>query len=102
MKVRILTTKMLIDFQKYFVSQEKSKATTEKYLRDAKAFADFAGGGEVTKEIVIAYKEHLRGNYAVRSVNSIRIYSNLFIRITIFKFVILLKFFYLSLLKKYF
>lgn len=70
MKGRILTTKMLIDFQKYLVSQEKSKATTEKYLRDAKAFGNFAGNGEITKEIVITYKEHLRENYAVRSVNS--------------------------------
>lgn len=70
MKGRTLKAKMLNDFQKYLVSQEKSKATTEKYLRDAKAFADFAGNGEITKEIVIAYKEHLRENYAVRSVNS--------------------------------
>lgn len=70
MKGQILTAKILIDFQKYLVSQEKSKATTEKYLRDAKAFMDFAGNVEITKEIVITYKEHLRENYAVRSVNS--------------------------------
>lgn len=70
MKGRILKAKMLIDFQKYLVSQEKSKTTTEKYLRDANAFANFAGNGEITKEIVIAYKEHLRENYSVRSVNS--------------------------------
>lgn len=70
MKGRILTAKTLIDFQKYLVSQERSKATTEKYLRDVKAFADFAGNVEITKEIVIAYKEHLRENFAVRSVNS--------------------------------
>ena len=70
MKGRILKAKMLNDFQNYLVSQEKSKATTEKYLRDAKAFMDFAGNGEITKETVIAYKEHLRENYAVRSVNS--------------------------------
>ena len=76
MKGRILTAKTLVDFQNYLVSQEKSKATTEKYLRDVKAFADFAGNGEITKEIVIAYKEHLRENYAVRSVNSMLASTN--------------------------
>lgn len=76
MKGRILTAKTLIDFQNYLVFQEKSKATTEKHLRDVKAFADFAGNGEITKEIVIAYKEHLRENYAVRSVNSMLASTN--------------------------
>lgn len=70
MKRRILTANNLNDFQKYLILQEKSKATTKKYLRDAKAFTDFAGNEEIRKEIVIAYKEHLRENYAVRSVNS--------------------------------
>lgn len=70
MKGRILKSKMLNDFQKHLVSQEKGKTTIEKYLRDAKAFADFVGNGEIKKEIVIAYKEHLKENYAVRSVNS--------------------------------
>lgn len=70
MKGRNLTTNNLNDFQKYLVSQEKSKATIEKYLRDAKTFSDFVGNNEITKEIVIAYKEHLKEIYAARSVNS--------------------------------
>ena len=70
MKRRILTANNLNDFQKYLILQEKSKATTKKYFRDAKVFADFAGNEEIRKEIVIAYKEHLRENHAVRSVNS--------------------------------
>ena len=69
MKRRILTANNLNDFQKYLILQEKSKATTKKYFRDAKVFADFAGNEEIRKEIVIAYKEHLRENHAVRSVN---------------------------------
>ena len=70
MKRRILTANNLNDFQKYLILQEKSKATTKTYFRDAKVFADFAGNEEIRKEIVIAYKEHLRENHAVRSVNS--------------------------------
>ena len=62
MKRRILTANNLNDFQKYLILQEKSKATTKKYFRDAKVFADFAGNEEIRKEIVIAYKEHLREN----------------------------------------
>ena len=36
MKRRILTANNLNDFQKYLILQEKSKATTKKYFRDAK------------------------------------------------------------------
>ena len=47
MKRRILTANNLNDFQKYLILQEKSKATTKKYFRDAKVFADFAGNEEI-------------------------------------------------------
>lgn len=70
MKKRVLTAKTLSDFQARLVSQEKSQATTEKYLRDAKAFFNFVGDDEITKERILAYKAHLKEKYAVRSVNS--------------------------------
>ena len=57
-------------FEAYLVLQEKSRATVEKYVRDASAFAEYTGDAEITKETVIAYKEHLMKNHAVRSVNS--------------------------------
>ncbi len=44
----------------------------EKYLRDVRAFAEFAKGTEITKITVIGYKEQLLTNgFAVRSVNSV-------------------------------
>ena len=44
----------------------------EKYIRDVKAFMQFADRAEITKELVIAYKQKLiEEGYAVRSVNSI-------------------------------
>ena len=68
-KTRINLT-MVRKFEAYLVLQEKSRATVEKYVRDASAFAEYTGDAEITKETVIAYKEHLMKNHAVRSVNS--------------------------------
>ena len=49
--------------------REKSAATAEKYLRDAKAFAKFCGG-EITPESVSEFKRQLCEKYKPRSVNS--------------------------------
>ena len=71
MKGRILTEKMIEDFSCYLKSEEKSKNTIAKYLRDVRAFAEYLSGAEITKETVIAYKNKLLSeNYAVRSMNS--------------------------------
>lgn len=70
MEGRILTADIIDGFRKNLELQEKSTATIEKYIRDVKAFSVYAQDEVITKEIVIAYKNHLQGNYAVRSVNS--------------------------------
>ena len=71
MNERILTKMELRKFEEHLVLEEKSAATVEKYLRDARGFFAFAGHLPVTKEMVMAYKKALvdRG-YAVNSVNS--------------------------------
>ena len=61
---------MIAEFTEHLILEERSEATVEKYIRDVTAFSAFANGGEISKEMVIAYKKHLQGNYAVRSVNS--------------------------------
>jgi len=77
MTERILSESSLESFQKALIHQEKSRATVEKYLRDAHAFLLFAGGREVTKELAVGYKEHLvEKNYAVRSINSMLVSLN--------------------------
>lgn len=63
-------TAQLENFKQYLVSQEKSRATVEKYVRDVRMFAEFLGYNKPTRETVIAYKTCLQNNYAVRSVNS--------------------------------
>ena len=53
------------------ILEEKSTATVEKYLRDARAFLAYIGKESITKDVVLSYKNHLQENaYAVRSINS--------------------------------
>ena len=71
MKGRILTDKQIVAFATHLKSEEKSKNTIEKYIRDVSAFAAYMGEAEITKEAVITYKNKLiSDNYAVRSINS--------------------------------
>ena len=70
MKGRILTKEIISDFKEYLILEERSGATVEKYIRDAKAFLAFVNGAEITKEVVIEYKKYLQDSYAVRSINS--------------------------------
>lgn len=71
MKERILTEKIIEKFGIYLQSEEKSKNTIEKYLRDIQTFSQYISGAAVTKETVIAYKNKLSSkNYAARSINS--------------------------------
>lgn len=67
---RILTEKEIFEFRNYLRESEKSDNTIEKYLRDVRVFMRFANG-EITKEVVLHYKQHLLNNeYTARSVNS--------------------------------
>ena len=71
MKGQFLTDKLVAEFSAHLKNEEKSKNTTEKYLRDVRMFAAHFRGTEITKEMVIAYKSKLLAkHYAVRSVNS--------------------------------
>ena len=60
----------LKEFGNFLREEEKSGLTVEKYLRDAGAFLSFCGGRELSKRLVIAYKQHLLEGYAPASVNS--------------------------------
>ena len=72
MEARIITEETIERFHAQLLLEEKSAATVEKYIRDAKAFMLFTDGAAITKEMVIGYKQKLiEDGYAVRSVNSI-------------------------------
>ena len=71
MEGRHINPEIIRRFQKYLTEEEKSDATIEKYIRDVKAFVSYMNGASISKETVIAYKQHLLGeSYAVRSINS--------------------------------
>lgn len=71
MKGRIITESIISKFKTYLQNEEKSTNTIEKYVRDVKTFADYTNSSNITKEMVIAYKNKLvSDNYAARSINS--------------------------------
>lgn len=64
----------------YLIEEEKSRYTIEKYLRDLYKLIDFLPEEkEVTKSLLIQWKEELKKKYAVRSVNSIIVAVNNFL-----------------------
>ena len=69
----------LSDFEYYLLTEEKSRATTQKYIRDARAFLAFLDGNKLTKEQTLLYKEHITAMYAPASVNSMLVSVNCFL-----------------------
>ncbi len=82
MKKRFITSKMITDFEVELRNDEKSGNTIEKYLRDVRCFARFAGESTIDKALVLEYKLQLEKNYAFASANSMLAAINSF-----FKFV---------------
>ena len=69
----------LRDFEYYLLTEEKSRATTQKYIRDVRAFLSFLDGRALTKEQILLYKEHITAKYAPASVNSMLVSVNCFL-----------------------
>lgn len=66
-----LTKECIKGFEEHLCWEEKSIATRDKYMRDGRAFFDYVGHEEITKEVVVLWKKHLtKQGYAVRSINS--------------------------------
>jgi site-specific recombinase XerD len=66
-----LTKTHLEKFEEHLLKEEKSRATVEKYLRDARAFVLYAEGKELTKSLSVGFKKSLEdAGYKPRSINS--------------------------------
>lgn len=77
MTERIITKELIDSYHKTLIREEKSAATVEKYLRDVRDFFAFIRQSELTKELVMAYKQRLvERQYAVRSINSMLVSVN--------------------------
>ena len=71
MEERKITQAQIESYHQHLIREEKSTATVEKYLRDARAFLSYVGDAIISKEVVMAYKKELQiKEYAVRSINS--------------------------------
>lgn len=81
MNHKIIHKQLIESYRNYLYHEEKSEATIEKYLRDIKAFSNYAEGQGITKELIILYKKKLmEKNYAVRSINSMLASINSFLK----------------------
>ena len=78
---RIITEEKLNDFQNYLQEEERSRNTIHKYLRDIRKLMDYAQGREVTKNLMIEFKETLlqKEHYEIGSINTFLIAVNRFL-----------------------
>ena len=80
MERKTVTSQMLSEFKTALYSDEKSKLTVEKYLRDIRQFVIFLSGRQIDKDIVLTYKAKIEKDYAVTSANSMLASVNAFFR----------------------
>ena len=80
MKNRKIESEMLEAYETCLRDDEKSKATREKYMRDVKHFAEFAGDRHIDKAVLLDYKAELEKGYAITSANSMIAAVNSFLR----------------------
>ena len=70
MEQRIITARQLRAFQQHLEREERSAATVEKYLREARRFSAWLDGGAVSKASAARWKEHLlQAGYCPGTVN---------------------------------
>ena len=68
-----LTGYQIQGYAQHLKLEEKSEATLEKYLRDIRAFAAWANGQKISKELTAEWKNHLvEQHYAPTSINADR------------------------------
>ncbi|MBQ2941961.1 MAG: tyrosine-type recombinase/integrase [Clostridia bacterium] len=65
-----MTDDLLRSFKSYLINEEKAEATIEKYMHDVIAFRAWAKNAEVTKQLVLQYKQELVSKYAPTSTNA--------------------------------
>lgn len=76
---KIITQDQLEKFQRELRENEKAPFTIKKYLRNMRKLKDYAEGREITKDLMIDYKNHLKkAGYKVRSINSFLTAANAF------------------------
>ena len=77
---KIITEELLEKYGNYLYQEEKSRATITKYLSDLQKLMSYADGEEITKELMIRYKDYLMNEkqYKSSSINSYLVAANRF------------------------
>lgn len=71
MSERRITPEQINAYGRHLLTEERSRATIEKYVRDANAFFTWLKGGTVTKERAVEWKAHLvTQHYAPVTINA--------------------------------
>ena len=75
---RIITKELLDKYREYLREEDKSTATINKYICDLGKLMDYAAGREITKKLMVEYKEDLRvkKQYKLTSINSFLVAAN--------------------------
>ena len=74
-----VTSARIEAFAQYLRDQERSAATIEKYVHDVRALAAFLNGREISKGLLLEWKEALIEAYAPASVNTMLAAANRFL-----------------------
>ena len=69
--MRKITKELIQKFKGYLIDEEKSSSTLEKYIRDITVFMEWCKETELSKSVVLEYKQDIVEKYAPASVNSI-------------------------------
>lgn len=78
---RVMTAAEHETFRQHLAAEELAESTIQKYSRDLLAFGTWAGAQEITKELSVAWKEHLvQQGYAPATVNSMLAVINHFFK----------------------
>lgn len=67
-------------FSEYLREQERSEHTVEKYIRDVRRFAEYVGCVELSKPLVLGFKDNLRREMSPISANSVIAAVNCFLK----------------------
>lgn len=67
-------------FRTHLEEEEKSRNTIQKYIHDLISFAHYAAGQNVTKSLVLSYKDNLKNTHALSSANSMLAAINSFLK----------------------
>lgn len=80
MKTRLISTRLLKDFETYLHTEEKSGLTVQKYLCDLRQLGEYADGRAVDKPLLLEYKAKLEREYKATAANSKLAAINTFLR----------------------